>query len=110
MRNMTDDEKLMYSILVNNDNAKKSNWEAVREFYWQRYMIKLPKLDGMLTVWTIERMVRTLKSMYRECSNKESRQIKKEQEIEYKERALDQNKPMRPQEVKTEQVTLNGWW
>jgi len=106
MREMTKDERIMYEILKNNKSARDSNWEAVREFFWQRYDINLPKLDNTVTVWTVERMIRTLKALYHECTDEEERMIKAAMEDEYKEKALDKNKPLKPQETKYEEIEM----
>lgn len=109
MREMTKEEQMMYQILRDHPECRKNNWEAVREFYWQYYQINLPKLDKTLAIWTIERMIRTLKSLFHECNDEEAKMIKSAMESEYKEQALDKNKPFRPEEVKYEDIPMK-WW
>ena len=108
MREMTTNERALYNILANNQVARNNNWEAVRMFYWQQYKVNLPDLRELPTVWTIERSIRTLKETYRECSDKYSRDLKKEKEDEFKEKALDKNKPAKTT-PKEEQIEL-VWW
>lgn len=111
MREMTNDELIMYNILKENQDARNSNYEAVRQFFLKRYSINLPILDDTLSVFTVERMIRMLKSIYRECTDDSSNKIKKEQEIKFKENALDDNKPLKPQLLKSEEIKLDGiWW
>ena len=99
MRSMTSDESVMYQILKNSKSCRDSNWEAVRTFYQAQYVVSLPELRGLPTVWTVERMVRTLKSTYpRELTDPEERQIKAEQETEFKEKARDDNRPVKEEE------------
>lgn len=101
-RDMTPNEKVLYEILVNSQDARNSNWEAVRMFYKKQYNIILPELKDLPTIWTIERSIRTLKGMYHECTDEESKKIKEEQIDKYKQQALE--KPM-----KEEQIEL-VWW
>ena len=113
MREMTKEELIMYNILKTNQSARDSNWEAVREFYWQRYLINLPKLENEMNIWTVERMIRTLKSLYKECTDESSDAIKEVEVDKYKEMALDDNKPLKPELQKVEEIKLQGegiWW
>ena len=117
MRQMNDDELTMFQILKNNRQARNSNWEAVREFYMRQYGINLPALKGLPTIWTIERMIRTLKEAYpRELTDAEERQIKRDMVDAYKEAALDKNKPVKPQKTHEQLGLLPGgenlkeWW
>lgn len=119
MREMSEAEELMYRILKNNKMARDSNWEAVRLFYLEKYGINLPKLEGKEAIWTVERMIRTLKALYpKDLTDAEERQIKAEKEMQYKEQALDRNKPIKPaerpkNEPQSEQTTLGlfgEWW
>ena len=114
MRPMTDDELTMFQILKRDKECRNNNYQAVRTFYKMQYGVDLPALKGLPTIWTIERLIRTLKSEYpSELTDSEERQIKNSQEDLYKERALDANKPIK-QRVE-EQGTLGlfgepSWW
>ena len=117
MQEMNDRELTMFNILKNNKKCRDNNWEAVREYYRQVYGIVLPDLKNMETVWTVERLIRTLKSTYpSQLTDKEERQIKADMVDRYKEKALDENKPLLPpKEVVNEQGQLGlfgepMWW
>lgn len=109
MRQMSENEEVLYNILVNNKVARTNNWEAVRMFYWDRYKVNLPDLKQLPTVWTIERSVRQLKELYKECNDSEAKKIHQEKEDEFKEKALVDNKPTKPSQYKEEQIELK-WW
>lgn len=109
MKYFNEDETLLYHILKTEPDARKNNWEAVRMFYQLKYHIDLPKLTGKKTVWSIEREIRTLKSMYKECRDEVSDEIKRQQETEYLEKLLDKNKPIKPIDIKYEDIKI-GWW
>ena len=118
MRRMTEDELTMFQILKNNKDCRNNNWEAVRRFYMTQYGINLPALRGVPTIWTIERMIRSLKEVYpNELTDQEERQIKEDMQSVYKEKALDRNKPMKPKATH-EQIglglpggdNLKEWW
>jgi len=109
MRPMTEEEKTMFTILKNNPECRLSNEEALREFYLLMYGINIPKLDGVMKIQTVLRMIRTLKSEYpKELTDPEERQIKADMQMIYKERALDRNKPIKPvkEPEKREQIGL----
>lgn len=116
MRKMTDEEVVMYNILKNDRVCRNNNYEAVRSFYLKVYGIQLPKIDhDMPSIWTIERMIRTLKSTYPSVlTDPEERQIKQQKVSEFKEKALDENKPIKPTEEKQVQGNLGlfgeTWW
>lgn len=109
MRPMTDDERVLYNILKDNPEARSSNWEAVRQFYFRRYLVKLPDLKGLPTVWTIERSIRTLKSLYHECNDEKANKVHEDKVSEYKNMALDHNKPAKTTPEKSEQIEMK-WW
>ena len=100
---MNREEFAMYTILKNNRKARHSNWEAVRMFFKAMYGVNLPEItEDLPSVWTVERMIRTLKATYpKALTDSEERQIKKQKEAEFKERALDKNRP-----VLTEQLGI----
>lgn len=118
MRYMTDDELTMYQILRDDPACRRSNWEAVRSFYLKQYGISLPALRGLPTIWTVERMIRTLKSEYpNKLTDEKEREIKEEEVTKYKDMARDENKPVKPQNEpkKEEQGRLGvfgepSWW
>ncbi len=120
MREMTKDEQVLYNILKNDPNCRKSNYEAVRKFYKEVYGIYLPIIPrDMPSIWTVERSIRTLKSTYpKELTDTKEREIKAEMVDRYKEMALDENKPVKPKEM-AETVNEQGslglfgepmWW
>ena len=102
VRPMNENEQILFQILKNNPQARKNNWYAVRMFYWQRYGVKLPDMGNLPAIWTIERSIRTLKEMYRECNDESAEAVKKAQESKYKQQAIE--KPM-----KAEQIEMK-WW
>jgi len=117
MQEMNDKELAMFNILKNNKKCRDNNWEAVREYYRQIYNISLPELKNLETVWTVERLIRTLKSTYpSQLTDKEERQIKAEMVGKYREMALDENKPvLPPKQAVSEQGSLGlfgepMWW
>ena len=121
MREMTENEQLMFDIIKNHKGY--SNYNLVREFYFERYGINLPDLKGMEEYGTVERMVRLLKSLYpSELTDEEERKARHDAEDKFKEMALDRNKPIKPLKQdenepseKTEQLGLGifgeiNWW
>ena len=114
MREMTNDELTLYEIIKNNKDA--SNYELVKKMY-STYGIELPDIPKDLpSIWTIERQIRLLKQTYPNAlTSQKERQIKAEKVSEYKDMALDKNKPMLPRNgLKQEQVSLGlfgeSWW
>jgi hypothetical protein len=61
---MTEEEQTMFTILKNNPECRLSNEEALREFYLLMYGINIPKLDGVMKIQTVLRMIMTLKELY----------------------------------------------
>lgn len=115
MREMTDDEKKLFEIIKSNTDA--SNYEIVREMYRKAYGIEMPYIPKELpSIWTIERQIRLLKQTYpSQLTNPKERQIKAEKETEYKDMALDKNKPYIAKNELNEQGTLGlfgepSWW
>ena len=106
MRTMNENELEMYKVLFNSKTARMDNYEACREFYKKVYNVDFPDLKGYPNFFTIERSVRMLKSEYAELTDTEEREVKLQKMAEYKERALDRNKP-----VKNEEIQLGGiYW
>lgn len=117
MRKITEDEVVMFNILKNDRVCRNNNYEAVRSFYKKQYGLELPRINSELpSIWTVERMIRTLKSTYpSQLTDKEERQIKMQKVSEFKEMALDDNKPLKPKEEVSEQGSLGlfgepSWW
>ena len=114
MREMTDNELLMYNIIK--EHKGYSNYNLVREFYFQRYGINLPDLKGFEEYGTVERWVRLLKSLYpNELTDDDERQARQDAEDKYKEMALDRNKPIKPEKHEQTSLLLGGsnlkeWW
>lgn len=112
MREMSENEQLMYDIIKN--HKEESNYNLVREFYFQRYGINLPDLKGFEEYGTVERWIRLLKSLYpNDLTTPDERKARQDAEDKYKEMALDRNKP-----IKHEQTSLliggtndkERWW
>lgn len=95
MREATDKEKVMYDILKNNKKCRENNYEAVREWYRRVYGINLPSLENCEEQYgTVERWIRALKALYpNELTDDTERQLKSDMESQFKENALDRNKP-----------------
>lgn len=116
MREMTDKEQVMYDILKNNPKARKNNYEAVREWYRQVYGINLPSLEKCEEQYaTVERWIRLLKSLYpSELTDDEERKLKADLEEQFKEKALDKNKPVKKETQGTlglfGENPFGGWW
>lgn len=115
MREISEKENIMFDILKTNKRCRDNNYEAVREWYRRVYGINLPSLENCEEQYgTVERWIRLLKSEYpNELTDSEERQIKKEMEMEFKERALDKNKPIRHEQTS---LLMGGnnerdrWW
>lgn len=110
MQEMNNDQMILYKVLKESLKARNSNWEAVREFYWEAYGVNLPLLENMPSIWTIERNIRQLKATYKDLrGSNETQQAKLEKVAQYKEMALDKNKPIRPTETKYEEIEFR-WY
>ena len=109
MREMTENEQLMFNIIK--EHKDYSNYNLVREFYFQRYGINLPDLKGFEEYGTVERWVRLLKSLYpSELTTPEEREARKDAEDKFKEMALDRNKPVKPDEQLGLGLFGELWW
>ena len=120
MREISDKEMVMFRILKESPKARRNNYEAVREWYREVYGINLPSLENCEEEYgTVERWIRMLKSLYpNELTDSTERQLKADMEANFKEKALDKNKPYIKPEQKEEQLGLGllgghnykDWW
>ena len=124
MREATEKEMVMYDILRTNKRCRDNNYEAVREWYRRVYGINLPSLENCEEQYgTVERWIRALKALYPdELTDGEERQLKADMEEQFKDKALDRNKPViapeRRKNERQEQLGLGllggqnykDWW
>ena len=115
MREMSENELLMFDIIKSHKDY--SNYDLVREFYFQRYGINLPRISPELEQYgTIERWIRMLKALYpNELTTEDERRIKADMEDKFREMALDRNKPIKPEKHEQTSLLMGGsnlkdWW